>query len=61
MSFFYIYVKVIVLKRKVYTIYTRNQKQKDVDTQKTTAPYEALNQSIKSSINKEPFPIYNLT
>ena len=42
-------------------MYTRKQKAKRRRHTKTTAPYEAPNQSTRSSIDKEPFPIYNLT
>ena len=41
-------------------MYTRNQKQKGTVT-KTSAPYGAPNQSTKSSVDKEPIPIYYLT
>ena len=40
---------------------TRKQKTKKCRHTKTTAPYRDLNQSTKSSIEKEPSPIYNLT
>ena len=42
-------------------MYTRNQKQKGTDTRKTSTPYGAPNQSTKSSVDKEPIPIYYLT
>ena len=42
-------------------MYTRKQKTKRCRHTKTTAPYGAPSQSTKSSIDKEPSPIYNLT